>query len=235
MTNTTDKMLPGDIEALLPWYAAGTLDRAEADAVERALASDRELARRCALVREEMHETVVLNEALGTPSTRVMENLFRTIDKERKTARAQAPASRGLLAWLADLFTPRVLAFSASAAAIVVLLQAGLIAKLMQDQSDTSGPAVRYETSSEQSGSTTRGIEIGSYALVRFAPQATVAEITRFLDGHGATIVDGPRPGGPAGMYRVKIARVYLQRPEIERVLREFTASGLVNAATPTE
>ena len=93
MTNTTDKMLPGDIEALLPWYAAGTLDRTEAVAVERALATDRELARRCALVQEELHETILLNEALGSPSTRVMENLFRTIDKERKTARAQAPSS----------------------------------------------------------------------------------------------------------------------------------------------
>ena len=41
-----------DIEALLPWHAAGTLSRRDAERVEQALASDRELARRFDLVRE---------------------------------------------------------------------------------------------------------------------------------------------------------------------------------------
>ena len=40
-----------EIEALLPWYAAGTLSRREADLVERALASDSELARRYDVVQ----------------------------------------------------------------------------------------------------------------------------------------------------------------------------------------
>jgi anti-sigma-K factor RskA len=35
---------PQENEALLPWYAAGTLSRREADLVERALAGDSELA-----------------------------------------------------------------------------------------------------------------------------------------------------------------------------------------------
>jgi len=34
-----------EIEALLPWYAAGTLSRHDADRVEQALAGDPELAR----------------------------------------------------------------------------------------------------------------------------------------------------------------------------------------------
>src|SRR6476660_5995961 len=46
-----------DIEALLPWHAAGTLSRRDADRVEQALAGDRELARRYDLVREELAET----------------------------------------------------------------------------------------------------------------------------------------------------------------------------------
>jgi hypothetical protein len=57
------------VEALLPWHAAGTLSRREADRVERALAGDRELARQFELVREEFYETIHLNESLGTPST----------------------------------------------------------------------------------------------------------------------------------------------------------------------
>src|SRR5215467_13925099 len=114
MSKTNQKMSADDIEALLPWYATGTLNRDEADEVEAALAADPELARRFDLVREEMTETILLNEALGVPSARVMENLFKAIDKERKAARA--PVSSGLTAWLADLFTPRSFAFAAGAA-----------------------------------------------------------------------------------------------------------------------
>jgi anti-sigma-K factor RskA len=65
-----------EIEALLPWYAAGTLSRRDAQRVEEALARDPELARRYALVREELGETIHLNETLGAPSARTLENLF---------------------------------------------------------------------------------------------------------------------------------------------------------------
>ena len=54
-----------EIEALLPWHAAGTLSRRDADRVEQALAGDCELARRYDLVRQELAETIHLNEALG--------------------------------------------------------------------------------------------------------------------------------------------------------------------------
>jgi anti-sigma-K factor RskA len=70
------------IEALLPWYAAGTLSRREADLVERELAGDSELARRYDLVRQELAETIQLNETLGAPSGRAMEKLFAAIDAE---------------------------------------------------------------------------------------------------------------------------------------------------------
>jgi hypothetical protein len=71
-----------EIEALLPWYAAGTLSRREADLVERVLAGDNELARRYDVVRQELAETIHLNETLGAPSTRAMEKLFAAIDIE---------------------------------------------------------------------------------------------------------------------------------------------------------
>ena len=60
-----------EIERLLPWHAAGTLSRREADLVERALAGDTELAQRYDLVRQELAETIHLNETLGAPSERV--------------------------------------------------------------------------------------------------------------------------------------------------------------------
>jgi hypothetical protein len=71
-----------EIEALLPWYAAGTLSRHDAERVEQALAGDRELARRYDLVRQELAETIHLNEALGAPSARAIEKLFAAIDAE---------------------------------------------------------------------------------------------------------------------------------------------------------
>jgi anti-sigma factor RsiW len=80
MNDTNQRLSADDIEALLPWYAAGTLDVREADQVEAALATDAELTRRLGLVREEMTEAVVLNESLGVPSARVMEKLFQVID-----------------------------------------------------------------------------------------------------------------------------------------------------------
>ena len=75
-----------EIEALLPWYAAGTLSRREADLVEGALARDSELVRRYDVVRQELTETIQLNETLGTPSAPVMGKLFATIDAEEAAA-----------------------------------------------------------------------------------------------------------------------------------------------------
>ena len=105
-----------DVEALLPWHAAGTLSRRDADRVEQALASDRELQRRYALVREEFAETIHLNESLGAPSPRAMEKLFAAIDAEE----ARAPRRRasfdfaGRISEFISGFAPRTLAWSAS-------------------------------------------------------------------------------------------------------------------------
>ena len=90
-----------EIEALLPWYAAGTLSRHDADRVEQALAGDPELARRYDLVRQELAETIHLNETLGVPSARAMEKLFAAIDAEeagappRRRRRISRPAIAG--------------------------------------------------------------------------------------------------------------------------------------------
>ena len=231
MNQADQKMSADDVEALLPWYAAGTLAAREADQVEAALAADAELARRLELAREEMAETVLLNETLGVPSSRVMENLFKAIDRER--GRKRVSAGGGLGGWLMGLFTPRAFALTAGAAVIVMMLQAGVIARLvLQDRVE---PRSSFETASAPAPAT-RGIELGSFALVRFAPQANMADVTRFLDAHDAVIVDGPRPGGPGGMYRVRIARHYVGKDELDRLVREFqSASNLISTAVPTE
>mgnify|MGYP001552640561 CR=1 FL=1 len=66
--NASDNQAPDELEELLPWHAAGTLSRREAERVEQALKRDPALARRYELVREELAETIHLNETLGAPS-----------------------------------------------------------------------------------------------------------------------------------------------------------------------
>jgi hypothetical protein len=76
--------------------------------------------------------------------------------------------------------------------------------------------------------------ETGAFVLVRFAPQASIADITRFLDSRDAVIVDGPKPGGAAGMYRVRVAEMQLPKDDLEKVVKEFQAAGnLVSLAMP--
>src|SRR4249919_2449793 len=73
---------PGEIEMLLPWHAAGTLNTRDARRVEEALARDPELAKQYAVIGEEYAETIGLNESLGAPSARAMQKLFAAIDGE---------------------------------------------------------------------------------------------------------------------------------------------------------
>ncbi len=227
MNDTSQKLSADDIEALLPWYAAGTLDAREADQVKSALAADAELARRLDLVREEMTEAIVLNEALGAPSRQVRDNLFKAIDRERRTVRDQA-AQGGLIGWLSDMFTPRTFAFASGAAILLIALEAGVITKLMLQ--DRVQPSVYQPASTMEVN--TRGLEVGALAQVRFAPQASMAELTHFLDSRDAMIVEGPR----AGLYKVRIGRSYVPKEEHEHVVREFqSASNLVLAAMPTD
>src|SRR6202030_1401598 len=122
-----------EIENLLPWHAAGTLSRRDAERVERALASDQELARQYALVREELAETIHLNESLGAPSARAMDKLFAAIDAEEARTPRRRPSfdlPQRISEFLAG-FTPRTLAWGAGAAAVALIVQAAVIAAVV--------------------------------------------------------------------------------------------------------
>ena len=76
------KQEPGEIEMLLPWRAAGTLNACDARRIDEALARDPELAKQYAAIREEYVATIYLNESLGAPSARAVRKLFAAIDRE---------------------------------------------------------------------------------------------------------------------------------------------------------
>src|SRR5882762_8607062 len=134
MMATSKKILeqePSEIEMLLPWHAAGTLDARDARRVDEALARDPQLAKQYAAIREEYAETIHLNESLGAPSVRAMQKLFAAIDGEP----ARKPSvSLDISARIARFFaglSPRTLAWSAGLGAVALLLQAGVIGAVL--------------------------------------------------------------------------------------------------------
>jgi hypothetical protein len=223
--NTTNKETHSDIEELLPWHAAGTLSRRDSQRVEEALARDPELARRYALVREELGETILLNETLGAPSVRAMEKLFAKIDAE--PARKPAP-SLNLSARVAEFFaslTPRTLAWSASAAAIAILLQAGLIAGIVLKD---NGSGVGYETASAP----TTDPGVGAFTVIRFAPQASSDDITKFLEANKLQVAAGPMAGG---LYKVRVSMTGLPKGELARIVKQLQGDKVVSFIATVE
>jgi hypothetical protein len=223
--NTANEHERSEIEDLLPWHAAGTLSRREAQRVEAALANDPELARRYELVREELAQTIHLNETLGAPSARAMAALFAKIDAE--PARRPA-ASINLGARIAEFFThrsPRTLAWSGIAAALVILLQAALITGILHTE---KGPS-SYETASAPP--TNIGGE-GAYVLMRFRPQANAADIAKFLQIHKFNVSDGPSAGG---LYRVRVAAGKLQTADLARVVQTLQGNKIVDFIAATK
>src|SRR6266699_183306 len=145
MMATSKKILeqePSEVEMLLPWHAAGTLNARDARRVDEALARDPRLAKQYAAIQEEYAETIHLNESLGAPSVRAMQKLFAAIDGEptRKPS-VSFDISARIAGFFAKL-SPRTLAWSASLGALLLLLQAGVIgAVLMTKQNASITPA----------------------------------------------------------------------------------------------
>jgi anti-sigma-K factor RskA len=200
-----------DIEALLPWHAAGTLSRRDSDRVEQALASDRDLARRYALVREELNETIHLNETLGAPSARAMEKLFAAIDAEAPVAKKASFNFTSRVVEFMSNFSPRTLAYAGTAAAIALMVQAAVLTAVVVRNHDT--PA-SHTLASDPALSNQR-------AVVRFTSNATLGDVTRFLDVNKAAVVHGPNRGG---MYEIQLATSPMSDPEFTSAIQRMRA-----------
>ena len=227
--NVAKENEPGNIELLLPWHAAGTLSQRDKQRVEAALAHDPELARRYELVREELGETIHLNETLGAPSARAMEALFAKIDAEPSRAPATSlNFGARVREFFADL-SPRTLAWSASAAALAIVLQAGLIAGIVfkEQAAPTAGS---YQTASMPLAAKVEG----AYALIRFQPQANAADISKFMETNKLSIADGPTPGG---LYRVRISPGKVSSTDLADIVKTLhdNNANVVGFIAPTQ
>ena len=215
---------PSEIELLLPWYAAGTLDRRQAQEVEAALANDPELARRFEWVREELGQEALINEAWGRPSGRDVAALFAKIDAE--PAR-RSPASTNIALRIGEFFaslSPRTLAWSAAAAALAIVLQAGIIAGVIIKEQSPGG----YETASVPANT----LGEGAYVLIRFRPQATAADIAVFLQANKLSIVGGPSGGQ---LYQVRVASTKLPKEDLMRIVKALQDDKVVGFIAITE
>jgi len=213
---------PGEIEALLPWHAAGTLSARDTRRVEDALARDPSLARQYAVIREEYAETIALNESLGAPSVRAMQKLFAAIDAEP----ARKPSvSLNVSARIAEFFaglSPRTLAYSAAFGALLMLVQAGVIGAILAKQQGGT-----FQTASLSGPKQ----ETGPQAFVRFTPDARVSDITAFLDANQATIISSTA----GGMFRLQFGDKPMSKQEIAGLMTRLQNEKIVNLAAPAQ
>jgi hypothetical protein len=217
VTNTDKNREQQEIIELLPWHAAGNLSRRDAARVEEALARDPELARHLSLAREELEETVRLNESLGAPSPRVAQRLFAAIAQESPHARiAPLPSLKDrFLAFFGGL-SPRTLAWSAGAAMLAILLQASVITTML-----VGGHGGTFETATFGGKTETQG----PIVLIRFVPGATAAQITEFLETFKASIIEGPTAGG---MFRVRVSLAGGAKEQLAEIVRRMQESKIV-------
>jgi len=229
MMGTSKKMLeqePSEIEMLLPWHAAGTLNPRDARRVEEALARDPELARQYAAIREEYAETIDLNESLGAPSARAMRKLFAAIDAEPASRPSLSRSTWNRIAGFFASLSPRTLVWSSSLGALVLVLQAGVIGALVQNQ-----PASFQTASLSMNEPITRslGVEAPPRALVRFAPDARVADITALLDRYQAAIIDTR-----GGMFRLQFGGKAMAKDQIAGLMSRLQSEKIISLAVAT-
>jgi hypothetical protein len=219
---------PSEIEMLLPWHAAGTLNARDARRVEEALARDPELAKQYAVIREEYAETIHLNESLGAPSAGAMQTLFAAIDGEpaRKPSMSVSISAR-ISEFFASL-SPRTLAWSASLGALALLLQAGVIGAVLVKNQNASFQTASLSTNEP----ITRDLGAGTppRALVRFAPEARISDINALLDSYQASIVDGAK----GGMFRLQFGSRPMGKDEIAGLMNKLQSEKIVSLAVAT-
>jgi hypothetical protein len=217
---------PSEIEMLLPWHAAGTLNARDARRVDDALVRDPELARQYSAIQQEYAETIHLNESLGAPSARAMQKLFAAIDAEPARNSSASLDIRARIAGFLASLSPRTLAWSASLGALALLLQAGIIGAVLNQNawfqtasSSTNEPVTRA-----------MGPEAPPRALVRFAPDARVADITALLDSYQASIVDG----GKGGLFRLQFGNKAMAKDDVAGLMSRLQSEKIVNLAVAT-
>jgi hypothetical protein len=232
MTQSDSKRAPqratvetAEVVLLLPWYAAGTLSHRDRQRVEAVLRQYPDLAGQIERVREELAETIHLNETLGAPPPQIRDRLMAAIDAEAPATRRREPgaAANWLTGFIASL-SPRTLAVAASFAVLAIGLQSVMLVDVFTKPQAVEPQAPVYRGLGAEGG--------GTFTMVRFARQATAAEITSFLQNYQAALVGGPTA---AGLYRVRVATSSLAKAEVAHLLQRMRQERVIELAEADE
>lgn len=169
-----------ELESLLPFYVNGTLEGEDLAAVERWLESDTAAMAALAEAEGEFSESLAGNEAIRPPAE-ALSRFSKQLDVETGPVRAKSSPSM-----LAGLFG-RLLAIPASVAWGAAALAIGFV--LVQSVLEPGRRGPDFEIAGSEAADT-------PFALVRFKPDAKMADIAGFLTENRATIQSGPAAGG---------------------------------------
>jgi hypothetical protein len=162
-----------------------------------------------------------------------MAKLFAAIDGEpvRKPS-----LSVSLSARISEFFarlSPRTLAWSASLGAVALLLQAGVIGAVLMKNQTGSFQTASLSLNEPSSAPITRdlaGSAAPPRALVRFAPEARIADITTLLENYQASIIDGAK----GGMFRLQFGNKAMSKDEVAGLLARLQREKIVSLAVAT-
>jgi hypothetical protein len=125
---------------------------------------------------------------------------------------------RRYFAALESSLGPRTLACLIAAALIGIVVEVSVRREVVTKESRS------YQTASAPTGVT--------IVAVRFAPQASAADITEFLDAYNASLVGGPRP---AGFYRLRIGGATMPQEELAKLVDRMGREKVVEFAAAVE
>jgi hypothetical protein len=114
-------------------------------------------------------------------------------------ARLESSFGRGTIVWLIG------------AAVMAITVQTAVTAVHVARQQGS------YQTASAASD--------GTMVAVRFAPQASMADVTELLKAYQATLADGPRPGN---LYRLRVAETTLPAAERTKIVRQMAQEKII-------
>jgi len=72
----------------------------------------------------------------------------------------------------------------------------------------------------------------GALVAVRFAGQASMADVTKFLETYQASLAGGPRPGN---LYRLRIGETTLPQAELAKIVGRMTQEKVVEFAAAVQ
>jgi hypothetical protein len=206
-----------EIELLLPWYATGKLNSADAERVGNYLDTHPELASQIELIREELDGTIVVNEALGTPSAGALDRLVARIEAQYGP-QSQNIGQNALMAWfsgLAAAFQAPAVRYAGIAAAVLIAVQAVVIGTQL------TGGGSQFETASAPPEAVIAGKTgvTGTRFLIAFEPDAKAGDITKLLEDINATIISGPRG---QGLYEVYVPKADLAPGKADQLVAQL-------------